>query len=410
MEALKGEIVILEQMNAIQEQEGAKTEETNQKFLEQIKGLEEENERLRQENKQKLEELEKKNKDLEERLEAKEMEFDFYTKEFLGTVGKQLEDKNEVLKKNIEEKDAIIAQKDKEINAQKRENLDLGDENFLPEFENKALKERPKNEGDGKKNSKDKKSEKLPKKPINLKTANEVDDFRKRLKELRGRYARNGDNYSLDDSRRGSVSYSQTFRKRIEDSDLPPEKYTESAMKSDKTFEGFDKTQQMSFADQHYLFGSVLKAVDEIREDDKEHMLPKLREIGQQMLDCLNSDYWKNDVMWDNGFETQNKSVKEAIRRLLEYIEKENKRTSWLQKSVTEKKLKTAKAETKTRSRFSLSTTATDTLTEDNSEVVQELNQKFNSENSGSKTKETELFYKKIDPKISSGKKKLKRK
>ena len=146
--------------------------------------------------KQKLAELEEKNKEKDEEIE-KLKKYDAQSNELFQTaysdndkLRKELEEKNKEINDQklkyqilLGEIEKIRQEKDDEINAQKRENRDLGDENFLLEFENKVLKNRPKNEDDEKKNSKDKKSEKLPKKLTDPKTIKEVDDFRKRLKE-----------------------------------------------------------------------------------------------------------------------------------------------------------------------------------------------------------------------------------
>jgi len=225
--------------------------------------------------------------------------------------------------------------------------------------------------------------------------------------KLRNRCA---NNYSRDDSRRSSASHSQTLLKEFENSGSRLENYNESQIKSDKTFETLDTKGLQSFTAQGKsanFLGSIEEMKDEIQEDDKEYMLPKLRKAGQQVLNYLNSDYWKNDVMWDRNFETQNKSVEEALRSLLEYIEKKNKRTPVLQKSVTEKKLKTTKAGTKTRSRFLLPTTVTDISTENKSGLTKNLKSMFDNQKSDGKGKDTGTHYKKIDPKNLSGKRKL---
>lgn len=55
-------------------------------------------------------------------------------------------------------------------------------------------------------------------------------------------------------------------------------------MKSDETFDVLDKKQRMLFTEQRgsiNLLWSVLKTMDEIREDDKKHMLPQLQKMGQ---------------------------------------------------------------------------------------------------------------------------------
>ena len=203
--------------------------------------------------------------------------------------------------------------------------------------------------------------------------------------ELRSGYAHDN-NYSRDNSQRRAVSYPKTLLKSIENSNSHLKKYNESQMKSDEPFENLDAKGLWLFTAQgksSISLGSIEETKDEIKDDDKESMLLKLQKAGQQVLNYLNSDYWKNNVMWDKNFETQNKSAKEAISRLLECIKKKNKQTPVLQKSVTEKelkkKLKTPMMGTKTRSKLSLLKTAR------GKNVIQNLNGKFNSENSGSK-------------------------
>ena len=200
---------------------------------------------------------------------------------------------------------------------------------------------------------------------------------------LRSGYAHDN-SYSRDNSQHRSVSYSKTLLKSIEDSDSRFEKYNESQIKLDETFENLDKKGLRLFTAQGKRgdsLGSIEETKEEIKADDKESMLPKLQRAGQQVLDCLNSDYWKK---WDKNFETQNKSAKEAILRLLECIKKKNKQKPVLQKSVTEtqlkKQLETPKMR-KTQSKVLLLKTARD------KDLVKNLNGKFNDENSGSKIK-----------------------
>ena len=156
--------------------------------------------------KAKVAELERKNKDLKDRLEAKEEELDFYAKEFLETVGKEIEDKNAAFEKNLEEKEAIIAQKDADLEKQRNELWQRTNENTLLKLQNLINEPTDNKENAEKKEDEEKKF----KKPTDPDVAKEVDDFRERLKKA-------GDNLKKLESLQKELEEKPRLKKWVSD-------------------------------------------------------------------------------------------------------------------------------------------------------------------------------------------------
>ena len=204
----------------------------NNDLKEKSKAFEKENNNL----KAKVVELQKENKDLEERLKAKENEVNFWFKDVLGTVGKE----NTALRKDIEQKEAIIAQQNADLKKQNNENTLLKLQNLIYEPDN-LINESEGEPTDNKKNAEKKEDEeKKFKKPTDQKTAKEVDDFRKRLENA-------GDNLEklkslqkeLEKKQHLKQWVSDGLKKAIKDAKEREEKYKKEEEEAEREMNNF---------------------------------------------------------------------------------------------------------------------------------------------------------------------------